>query len=234
MTIIPEQPHAVMESASLVNEKYLCLVYLHNVQHKALVVPLESLEKEAGINNGNGPIVNGNGIYTNGTANGFIKSSQNVSHAPITLDESWLGLKDAQQLDLPVGCSINGLSCRRDEKRIFVHCVGYTLAGRIYKYTFNSEPTTNGTSHLTNGTSSHKSSKAFGTLSVWRESVVDGFEPDRWVIDQAWVPNPNDGVKIPMYIVRDKSLTKSGDAFCLLYGYYAPCAPQSDIQVRRI
>ena len=52
-----------------------------------------------------------------------------------------------------------------------------------------------------------------GKLSIWRESVVDGFEPDQWVVEQVWVPNPNDNVKVPMYIVRDKSLVKTGDSF---------------------
>ena len=222
MTILPEQPHAVLQSAYLTNEKYLCLRYLHNVQNKVLIVPLESLEKEAGIINSRSQ--NGNSTVMNGTShtNGIIKSYQNGSPASNTLNESWLGLKDAQQLDLPVGCSLTGLSARRDEKRIFLSCVGYTLAGRVYNYTFNTDNTTNGTSHYSNGTSGQKSSKPFGTLSIWRESIVDGFEPDRWAIEQAWVPNPNDGVKIPMFIVRDKSLTKTGDAFCLLYGYSPP------------
>jgi len=63
-----------------------------------------------------------------------------------------------------------------------------------------------------------KRKKSYGTLSVWREVIVNGFKPDQWVVEQVWVSNPNDGVKVPMFIVRNKALVKTGESFCFLYG----------------
>lgn len=206
MTIVPEQIHAVLEDASLTNEKYLLLRYLHNVQNKVFVVPLESLE---------------NGFDSHRIANGDIHANGSTRHDKIAdsksvqTTEEWIGLPDAEQLDLPVGCSVSSTSSRRYNSRIFIHCVGYTLAGRVYQYKFHSPGSSQANGHFKEMESKPK---RYGRLSVWRESVVDGFEPDKWSVEQAWVPNPNDGVKIPMFIVRDKSLVKTGDSFCLLYG----------------
>ena len=66
----------------------------------------------------------------------------------VETQDEWIGLADAQQLDLPVGCSVNRTSCRRDESRIFIHCVGYTLAGRIYKYKFHSPETSHANGYI--------------------------------------------------------------------------------------
>lgn len=207
VTIVPEQPHAVLENAALTNEKYLLLQYLHNVQNKLFIVPLESIE-----NNLNKVIP---------TANGEIhakKSSYNNLVDGATGDE-WIGIPEAEQLDLPIGCTVNGTSSRHDNSRIFIHCVGYTLAGRVYQYKFHFVQSSPENETPYRVKISESEPKGYGKLSVWRESIVDGFEPDQWVVEQVWVPNPHDGVKIPMFIVRDKSLVKSGDSFCLLYGY---------------
>ena len=167
------------------------------------MVPLESLEHSNGVEN--------RYIYTNDA----LKARNNKLALVVQTQDEWIGLTDAQQLDLPVGCSVGKTSCCRDESRIFIHCVGYTVAGRIYKYKFHSAETShsNGMDHKPVDTR-----KDFGKLTVWRESVVEGFEPERWVVEQVWVPNRNDNVRVPMYIVRDKSHVKSGDSFCLLYG----------------
>jgi prolyl oligopeptidase PreP (S9A serine peptidase family) len=206
VTILPEQTHAVLGDASLTNEKYLLLQYLHNVQSKLFVIPLESLETNSH------RIANGK-IHANGSI--FNEELANEANVAETNDE-WIGLADAEQLGLPVGCSVDSTSCRRENSRIFIHCVGYTLAGRVYEYKFNSLEILQANRHIR---PTNKEKKAYGKLSVWRESVVDGFEPDQWSVEQVWVPNPNDGVKVPMYIVRDKSLVKTGDSFCLLYGF---------------
>ena len=207
VTIVPEQPHAVLEGASLTNEKYLLLRYLHNVQNKLFIVPLESVE-----NNLNRKV--------NPTANGEIhaKTSSHDKLVDGATGDEWIGIPDVEQLDLPVCCTVIGTSSRRDNSRIFIRCVGYTLAGRVYQYKFHSAHSSqaNGTPFKVKTLESKP--KGYGKLSVWRESIVDGFEPDQWAVEQVWVPNPNDGVKIPMFIVRDKSLVKSGDSFCLLYG----------------
>ena len=127
VTIVPEQLHAVLENATLTNERYLLLRYLHNVQNKLFIVPLESVE-----NNINGKVnqITISEIHTK-------KSSHDKLADGATGDE-WIGIPDAEQLDLPVGCTVSGTSSRRDDSRIFIHCVGYTLAGRVYQYKFHS------------------------------------------------------------------------------------------------
>jgi prolyl oligopeptidase PreP (S9A serine peptidase family) len=189
------------------------------VQNKVLVVPLDSLSPEEDgsdyAQNGEVTLLGGQNGMTNG----------NCAH--------WIGLARAEELDLPVGCTVDSVSTRRDEPRVFIKCTGYTLAGRIYQYYLKSStPHQNGYQNgyqneyqngYQNGSVPQSPSslldKPYGKLSIWRQSQVQNFDPDRWKVEQVWVPNPNDGVKIPMFIVRDKSLVKTGDSFCLLYGY---------------
>jgi prolyl oligopeptidase PreP (S9A serine peptidase family) len=103
---------------------------------------------------------------------------------------------------------------------MYIRCVGFTLAGRIYEYKFHDSFEENGSiATSTKVKASEKvNAKSFGGLSVWRETDVKGFDPDQWIVEQVWVPNPNDGVKVPIFIVRDKTLRKTGDSFCFLYG----------------
>lgn len=150
-----------------------------------------------------------------------LESAERSAHEKISNDPSseWIGLEGAEQIELPVGCSIQALSAHRDESRMFIRCVGFTLAGRIYEYKFREfDYEANGSI----ATVTKVKTKTFGSLSVWRETDVKGFEPDQWTVEQVWVPNPNDGVKVPMFIVRDKTHLKSGDSFCFLYGYPFP------------
>src|SRR5215471_5957656 len=127
VTIVPEQPHAVLEGADITNEKYLLLQYLHNVQNKLFVVPLESVE-----NNLNSKV--------NEIANDEIheKTSSDDTLVDGAAGDKWIGIPEAEQLDLPVGCTISSTSSRRDNSRVFIHCVGYALAGRVYQYIFDS------------------------------------------------------------------------------------------------
>jgi hypothetical protein len=210
---VPEQPHAVLKDAALTNGSYLLLQYSHNVQDKLLAVPLPSVEQHR--------VSNGEAVNATAHTNGSSKPSHLATEDATSSDHGWIGLPDAQQLELPVGSSVLAFRCRQDEHRVFVNCSGYTLASRTYKYTFNHILHANGTKHVfSNGTTASSTPKPFGSLSIWRQSKVEGFEPDRWFVEQVWVPNPNDGVKVPMFIIRDKSLVKTGDAFCLLYGYF--------------
>lgn len=199
---------------------------MHNVQSKLFVLPLEHLEYSNGVKHTNG-VHRRNGFhYSNGVhfgngvqngdshADGTRKPTINQSADEVPLigtQDEWIGLPEAQQIDLPVGTSIKRISCRRDDSRIFIHCVGYTVAGRIYKYKFHSHA---------NGVHSRTLDvrKDFGKLSIWRESVVDGFDPDQWTVEQVMVRIPDENVRIPMYILRSKFHAKSGDSFCLLYG----------------
>ena len=212
--IVPEQFNAVLEDQELANGKYLVLKYLHNVQHKVLVVPLEWLEKSR----------YSNGLTINGIShrNGSVQRYQNV----ITREPGELvGLPGAEELDLPVGCAVTNITCRDDNNFVFIQLNGFTQPGCIYKYEFYNIDTSSTVNRVTydglNKIASHSLQNPYGQLSIWRQSIVDGFRPDHWTVEQVWVANPNDRVKIPMYIVRDKSLIKNGNSFCLLYGYHA-------------
>jgi hypothetical protein len=168
-------------------------------------------------------------VHANGSIKPFAKADEDMNQSD---DKEWIGLDDAEQVDLPVGCSVSNKTCRRDDPRIFIHCVGFTLVGRVYKYRFHTDESSEA-SESSATTPGDSKSKSFGELSIWRESLVDGFEPDQWIVEQVWVPNPNDG-KVPMYIVRDKRLPKSKDTFCLLYGYTYPHHLKSNCQIRRV
>jgi prolyl oligopeptidase PreP (S9A serine peptidase family) len=114
---------------------------------------------------------------------------------------------------------------------MYIRCVGFTLAGRIYEYKFRDSTEENGSIATSTKikTSEKVKTKSFGGLSVWRETDVKGFDPDQWTVEQVWVPNPNDGVKVPMFIVRDKTFRKTGDSFCFLYG--SPLRPRVNLIV---
>jgi len=167
-------------------------------------------------------------VHGNGSIKPSAKADEDASQSD---DKEWIGLDDAEQLDLPVGCSVSNKTCRRDDPRIFIHCVGFTLAGRVYKYTFHTDESSE---RSQSGASTPRDfdSKSFGKLTIWRESSVDGFNPDQWTVDQVWVPNPNDGIEIPMYIVRCMEFPKSKDTFCLLYGYASPPCPTHILTAR--
>jgi prolyl oligopeptidase len=189
ITVIPEQKTAVLETVNLANEKYFVLTYLHNVQSKLFILPLESAERM---------------MYE--------------KHSTETSSSEWIGLGDAEQVKVPVGCNIVERTTHRNDPNVFFRCVGFTFPGRIYRYKFHDSETSRQNGSTRHTASVKPNTGSFGTLSVWREVSVKGFQADQWIVEQVWVPNPNDGVKIPMFIVRDKNLVKTGDSFCLLYG----------------
>jgi hypothetical protein len=211
---VPEQTHAVLEDQCLANEKHLVLTYLRNVQSKVLLLPLEWLENNH----------YSNGLAITGTTH---RHGSTKRYKDVVGKESGelFGLPGAEEIDLPVGCTVTNVECRDDDTLVFIRLTGYTFAGCIYKYKFHNIDTSTNVNGVTDyephRTASDRLQKPHGQLSIWRQSIVDGFQPDRWAVDQVWVPNPNDGVKIPMYIVHDKSLIKNGDSFCLLYGYHS-------------
>jgi len=149
-------------------------------------------------------------------------SAQRSTHencAADSVSSEWIGLTDAEQVELPVGCSLQECTAHYDDSKMFLRCVGFTLAGRIYQYQFHDSGNSEGNESIKRAASPRtKRKKSYGTLSVWREVIVNGFKPDQWVVEQVWVSNPNDGVKVPMFIVRNKALVKTGESFCFLYG----------------
>jgi len=145
--------------------------------------------------------------------------STHENHPADSLSSEWIGLTDAEQVELPVGCNLLEYSAHRDDSKMFLRCVGFTLAGRIYQYQFHDSGNSEGNESIKHSASPKTNSKkSYGTLSVWREVLVNGFKPDQWIVEQVWVPNPNDGVEVPMFIVRNKTLVKTGESFCFLYG----------------
>jgi hypothetical protein len=215
----------VLEDASLANEKYLVLSYLHNVQHKILIADLDVLSRKIWDDNATVHNVDRDLLEAFRGLGKYITTDMdesNTNDATAVAVVEWIGLPGAEEINLPVGCAVSSLSCRRNEPRIFFKGTGYTIPGRIYQYAFRyAEPPRRGTAcgYQAPTTLPKKALQPFGELSVWRESIVEGFEPNRWTVEQVWVPNPNDGVKIPMFVVRDLFKVKTGDSFCLLYGY---------------
>jgi hypothetical protein len=122
-----------------------------------------------------------------------------------------ISLDDAEEIRIPPGSMIDDATAHPSDPRMFFSCSGYINPARIYQYTF--KPQINGVRKGKGGPTK------FGDITIWRDTKVAGFDPDNWMVQQVWVPNPNDGVLIPMFMVKPKSLTKTGDAFCHLYGY---------------
>jgi hypothetical protein len=163
---------------ALANQKYLLLTYLHNVQNKVFIVPLESLE------NALSPSLDANGHAMNGDThtNGPIKTPTKTDDSASEIDNEWIGLEDAEQVAFPVGCSVSNKTCRRDDPRIFINCVGLTLAGRVYKYKFHCDESWGESND--SPTESKSETMSLGELSIWRDLSIDGFVPNLWTAER--------------------------------------------------
>ncbi len=59
---------------------------------------------------------------------------------------------------------------------------------------------------------------ATGTSTVFRQTAIEGFNPDDYVVEQVFYPSA-DGTQIPMYLTYKKGLKRDGSNPVYLYGY---------------
>lgn len=125
----------------------------------------------------------------------FVVYLENVKH--VLYFRPWNGGVDTPltHVPLPIG-SIVGLSCRYDKPFVSIKMTSFLFAGRSYYFDV-SNPL---------------------AMTVFRDDVVNGFDPDQFETKQVFVSS-DDGAKIPMFIVHKKGVELNGKNPTLLYGY---------------
>ncbi|KAK1325387.1 hypothetical protein QJS10_CPA01g00311 [Acorus calamus] len=99
-------------------------------------------------------------------------------------------------LPIDIG-SVDGISCRRKDKEVFISFTSFLTPGIIYKCNLDSE---------------------VPEMKIFREIVVPGFDRAAFEVKQVFVSS-KDGTKIPMFIVSKKGIQLDGSHPSLLYGY---------------
>jgi prolyl oligopeptidase len=100
---------------------------------------------------------------------------------------------------MPIG-SVRGVSCRREDSRVFLGHTSFLDPGAVYRLDTAGD----------------------GTLpppSLVVRSTVTDFSPDDFVTEQVFVSARDGQTKIPMFIITAKGFVRDGSAPCLLYGY---------------
>ena len=100
------------------------------------------------------------------------------------------------RIHLPIG-SVQTLSCRRNKSTVSVKLASFLLPGRSYVFDI-CDPN--------------------GTLTVFRDDIVKGLDPDSYTTEQVFYSSA-DGCKIPMFVVHHKTIERNGQNPLLLYGY---------------
>lgn len=100
------------------------------------------------------------------------------------------------QLPLEIG-SVSEISCRREDKEVFIGFTSFLSPGIIYRCNLAS---------------------AIPEMEMFREISVPGFDRTDFEVKQIFVPS-KDGTKIPMFIMSKKDIKLDGSHPTLLYGY---------------
>ncbi|GJN03366.1 hypothetical protein PR202_ga20803 [Eleusine coracana subsp. coracana] len=100
------------------------------------------------------------------------------------------------QLPLEIG-SVFEISCRREDKEVFIGFTSFLSPGIIYRCNLAS---------------------TIPEMKVFRETSVPGFDRTRFQVRQVFIPS-KDGTKIPMFIMSKKDIKLDGSHPTLLYGY---------------
>ncbi|VAI43332.1 unnamed protein product [Triticum turgidum subsp. durum] len=100
------------------------------------------------------------------------------------------------QLPLEIG-SVSEISCRREDKEVFIGFMSFLSPGIIYRCNLAS---------------------TIPEMKTFREISVPGFDRTSFEVKQIFVPS-KDGTKIPMFIMSKKDIELDGSHPTLLYGY---------------
>ncbi|TVU10909.1 hypothetical protein EJB05_44464, partial [Eragrostis curvula] len=100
------------------------------------------------------------------------------------------------QLPLEIG-SVSEISCRREDKEIFIGFTSFLSPGITYRCNLTS---------------------TVPEMKVFRETSVPRFDRTKFQVKQVFVPS-KDGTKIPMFIMSKKDIKLDGSHPTLLYGY---------------
>ncbi|KAL6600550.1 hypothetical protein ACP70R_045350 [Stipagrostis hirtigluma subsp. patula] len=100
------------------------------------------------------------------------------------------------QLPLDIG-SVSEISCRREDKEVFIGFTSFLSPGIIYRCNLAS---------------------TVPEMKIFREISVPGFDRTSLQVKQVFVPS-KDGTKIPMFVMSKKDIKLDGSHPALLYGY---------------
>lgn len=100
------------------------------------------------------------------------------------------------KIPLPIG-SIDAISCNRKKPMVSVKISSFLLPGRSYIFDI-ADP--------------------IGTLKVFRDDVIEGFDADEYDTKQIFYSS-HDGANIPMFILFKKGIPLDGSNPLLVYGY---------------
>lgn len=98
-------------------------------------------------------------------------------------------------VELPTVGSVGGVSAEPDHDSFYYAFTSFTYPTTIYRYDLES-----------------------GTSEVVVESEVEGFDADRYAVEQVFYES-TDGTEVPMFIVHEKGLERDGTNPTYLYGY---------------
>lgn len=107
-------------------------------------------------------------------------------------------------------------SGRRDQQWSFGSLTGFTTPGIVGRYIFGDDFV------VPNGNTNGHAKPQWWTgqergWKVWRTTKVSGIVPDDFIVNQEWYES-KDGTKVPMFIVRHRSVKQNGTAAAIQYG----------------
>ena len=113
-------------------------------------------------------------------------------HDEVTVHE--LDGRQAGTIPLPNFGSVGGFRGRSDDRETFYMVSGFDTPGKIFRYAV-----------------------AEGKSTLSEETKVP-FDAGKIVVEQLWFPS-KDGTRIPLYLIRDRNTTRTGDRPVWLTGY---------------
>eukprot|EP01116_Phalansterium_solitarium_P011409 TRINITY_DN27079_c0_g1_i1.p1 TRINITY_DN27079_c0_g1~~TRINITY_DN27079_c0_g1_i1.p1 ORF type:complete len:746 (+),score=242.71 TRINITY_DN27079_c0_g1_i1:114-2240(+) len=127
------------------------------------------------------------------TADHFV--AQYLQDAKAALKLFTMDGEHVHTFELPTAGSISSISGKREQTELFYSFVSFTHPGAIFHYDFVTKK-----------------------QSVFRETKVAGFVPEDFETEQVFYYS-DDGTRVPMFVLKKKSVDLDGNNAALLYGY---------------